>query len=132
MTLLVPNAAESIILANFLNKTAPEDLVLRLYSNNKTPAEADTEASYTEATGGGYAAVNLTASSWAITPGAPSSGAYPQVTFTFTGVVGNVYGYYITQFTSGKLMWAELFTNGPYNIQNNGDQIKVTLTITLE
>ena len=111
MTLLVPDASEIIMLSNFLNKTASEDLVLRLYSNNKTPAEADTEISYTEVAGGGYAAENLTASSWTITPGAPSDGAYPQVIFTFTGAVGNVFGYYITQTTSGKLMWAELFTN---------------------
>jgi ribose/xylose/arabinose/galactoside ABC-type transport system permease subunit len=29
-------------------------------------------------------------------------------------------------------MFAERFTNGPYNIQNNGDQIKVTLNISLD
>ena len=29
-----------------------------------------------------------------------------------------------------SIMFAERFTNGPYNIQNNGDQIKVTLNIT--
>jgi hypothetical protein len=29
-------------------------------------------------------------------------------------------------------MFAEKFTNGPYNIQNNGDQIKVTLNISLD
>ena len=30
------------------------------------------------------------------------------------------------------IMFAERFTNGPYNIQNNGDQIKVTLNISLD
>ena len=31
-----------------------------------------------------------------------------------------------------SIMFAERFTNGPYNIQNNGDQIKVTLNISLD
>jgi len=31
-----------------------------------------------------------------------------------------------------SIMFAERFTNGPYNIQNDGDQIKVTLNISLD
>lgn len=31
-----------------------------------------------------------------------------------------------------SIMLAERFTNGPYNVQNNGDQIKVTLNISLD
>ena len=132
MTLLVSNASEAIMLEAFLNKTAPQDLVLRLYSSDTTPAESDTVATYTEVTGGGYAASSLTAANWTVTPGNPTTAAYPEVTFTFTGSAGNVYGYYLTQLTSGLLMWSELFTNGPFNIQNNGDQIKITPQITLE
>ena len=132
MALLVPNQSEEIMLEAFLNKTAPQDLVLRLYSSNTTPAESDTEATYTEVTGGGYSGSNLTAASWTVTQGNPTTAAYPEVTFTFTGSVGNVYGYYVTQVTSGFLMWAERFTSGPFNISNNGDQIKITPQITLE
>lgn len=132
MTLLVPDKSEGTMLEAFLNKTAPQDLVLRLYSSNTTPAESDTEVTYTETSGGGYAAANLTAASWTVTPGAPTSAAYPEVVFTFTGIAGNVYGYYVTQTTSGFIMWAERFTTGPYDIQNNGDQIKITPQITLE
>jgi hypothetical protein len=132
MTLLVPNASEAIILENFLNVTAPQDLVLKLYSSDTTPAETDTEATYTEVSGGGYSDIDLVAADWVVTPGNPSSGAYPEQTFTFTGIAGNVYGYYVVQETSGALMWAERFTNGPFNIQNNGDEIRVTLNITLE
>jgi hypothetical protein len=29
-------------------------------------------------------------------------------------------------------MYAERFTNGPYAIQNNGDQIKITLNVALD
>lgn len=132
MTLLVPNASEVIMLENFLNKTAPQDLILRLYSSDTTPAETDTDATYTETSGGGYAEVALTAASWSVTPGNPTTASYPEVTFTFTGAAGNVYGYYIVQSVSGSLMWAERFTNGPFNIQNSGDEIRVTLQITLE
>jgi hypothetical protein len=31
-----------------------------------------------------------------------------------------------------SIMYAERFTNGPYAIQNNGDQIKITLNVALE
>jgi hypothetical protein len=132
MALLVPNAAENVMLQNILNKTAPQNGKLKLFTNNITPAEADTEATYTEAVGFGYAAITLAPGSWTITPGAPTSAAYPEQTFTFTGALGNVFGYFVVQETSGKILWAERFSNGPYNIQNNGDQIKVTLQFTGE
>jgi hypothetical protein len=31
-----------------------------------------------------------------------------------------------------SIFFAERFTNGPYNVQNNGDQIKVTLNVSLD
>lgn len=132
MALVVPNSAEQDMLEAFLNKTAPENLVLKLFTNNVTPGETDTAATFTEASGSGYAPVTLTAASWTVTPGAPSSAAYPQQTFTFSGALGNVYGYYIVGATSGKIKWAERFTAAPYNIANVGDQIKITPNLTLE
>lgn len=132
MTLLVPNNGEGDMLKAIVNHTAAENLVLRLYTNNKTPAEGDVAADYTEASGNGYASVTLTGSSWTITEGAPGNAAYAQQTFTFTGALGNVYGYYLTRATSGRIAWAEKFTDGPYNVTNNGDQIKITPQITLD
>ncbi len=132
MTLLVANASEVIIMENFLNKTAPQDLRLKLYSSDTTPAETDTQATYTETTGGGYADTALVAANWTVTPGNPTTASYPEITFSFTGAAGNVYGYYVVQEISGALMWAERFTNAPLNIQNNGDEIRITLQITLE
>jgi hypothetical protein len=132
--LLVPNQAEDLGLQFFLNKTASQDLRLKLFTNNQTPGEAHTEADYTEMGAvQSYAYINLVAATWTITPGAPSSGAYPQQTWTFTaGGPTNVYGYFVIQQTSGKLMWAERFSGAPFVVQNNGDQIQVTLQITLE
>lgn len=132
MTLLVPNNGEARMLKAVVNHTAPENLVLKLFTNNVTPGETDTAGTYTEASGNGYAAITLTGSSWTITEGAPSDASYAQQTFTFTGNLGNVYGYFIVQVTSGLLMWAERFTDGPYAIVNNGDQIKITPKITLD
>lgn len=131
MSLLAPSAGSSLMLQALVNKTAPQDLKLKLFSNNHTPANADTAGSYTEASGFGYAAITLTGASWAVTAGNPSSITYATQTFTFTGALGNVYGYFLVQSASGIIEWAELFTGGPYLIQNNGDQITVTPLITL-
>ena len=134
MTLLVPNQGEQLMLEAIANKTAPQDLDLCLFKNDYTPVEGTTEASVTAATFTGYAVIQLTAASWTVTPGDPSSMAYAQQTFTSTAGSQNeaIYGYYLKQRTSGKLVWAERFTDGPYTIVNNGDAIKVTPTITLE
>jgi hypothetical protein len=194
MTLLVSNSAEARMLGNIVNLTAPENLVLRLYTSNTTPAETDTAGSYTEATGNGYSALTLTGASWtvatakvgtvntsgtavtsasgdnftgivagmaitinavayvvqsvtnstnlvltatagtqsAVAYSTPTTAHYAEQTFTFTGALGNVYGYHLTETTSGQLKWAERFTAAPLNIANNGDQIKITPIITLE
>lgn len=53
-------------------------------------------------------------------------------TFTTTPALngGSVAGQNATLHSS--IFYAERFTNGPYNIQNPGDQIKVTLNVSLE
>ena len=131
MALLLPNQGEGIALEALVNKTAPQNLVLRLYKSNTTPGETDTEATYTEADFTGYSAVTLTGGSWTTGTGTVS---YAQQTFTSSAGSQNqnVYGYYLTQVTSGKLVWAERFSDGPYNVVNNGDEIKVTPTISAD
>lgn len=133
MPLLVPNNGEGDGLQYFVNKATPENLVLRLYTNNITPAETDTAATYTEASGSGYGALTLTGASWGSpVEGAPTSIAYAEQTFTFSGALGNVYGYYMTRSTSGRIALAERFTSAPFNITTSGDQIKITPAITLD
>lgn len=131
MPIRIPNEGEAVALNIFVGKSATENLRLRLFTNNVTPADSDVLATYTEAAGSGYANVLLTAASWVITEGAPSTAAYPQVTFTFTGALGDVYGYYLTGETSNKVRVAERFTAAPFSITANGDNIKVTLNLTL-
>ena len=131
MALVVVNNGESIALQLLTNKLAtPENLILRLFTSNTTPAETDTAATYTEATGNGYAAITLTGASWTVS--GTTQIAYAEQTFTFTGALGNVYGYYMTRATGADLIYAERFTGAPFNIANNGDQIKVTPVITAD
>jgi hypothetical protein len=132
MTLVVPNSAETIILEYILNKSAPENLDIKLYSNDVTPSETDTIATYTEVSGGGYIHKELTPASWSISPGNPTTSEHTQVSWDFTGSAGLGYGYFIVRRSSGELLWAERFTNGPYNITQSGDAIKVTPRLNLE
>lgn len=133
MAILVPNGGEAIVLSYLVNKSSPENLVLRLFTNNITPAETDTVGTYTEAAGGGYASITLTGASWTITQGAPSDASYAQQTFTFTGALTtnpDVRGYYITRVTTGDLVYAESFS--VFTPTTNGDQLKITPKITAD
>lgn len=116
MAVMVPNNSQGDILGFTVNKSTPSDPVLRLFTNNITPAETDTAGTYTEASGSGYAAKTLTGSSWTITEGEPSNAAYAQQSFTFSGALGNVYGYYMTRTTGGRIILAERFSDAPVNV----------------
>jgi hypothetical protein len=135
MALVVPNASEVIMLNYILNIDAPENISIRLYANNVIPDENSTVATFTEVANGlGYTTggQSLTPGSWSVISGNPSQAEHTEVTWTFTGAAGNIYGYYVTRDTGGELMWAERFTNGPFNITTNGDEIKITPRLTLE
>ncbi len=130
---ILPNNAEGDLLQYFVNRASPQDLVLKLFKNNVTPAESDTAATYTEADFTGYGAITLTGASW----GAPSEGdpttiAYAEQTFTSSAdqTVQNIYGYFLVRASSGRIAGAERFSDAPYAISNNGDLIKVTPQIT--
>lgn len=129
--LLIPNNGEGDALQYFVNRAAPENLVLRLFSNNITPAETDTAATYTELAVAGYAAITLTGATWgAPSEGAPSSIAYAPQTFNFSAS-GSLYGYYMTRATSGRIAGAERDPAGVFPF-NSGDSFKVTPQITAD
>lgn len=133
MALNVPNVGENIALEAFVNKTSPQNGVLRLFVSNTTPSDTDTAGTYTEATFPGYAAITLTGASW----GAASAGTITygsQQTFSCTGggASESVYGYYITQASSGILMWSERDASAPFTVVNSGDQVKLTPTISAD
>jgi len=132
MPLNVPNVGENRILEAMVNRTAPENLSLRLFINNITPSDTDTAATYTVATFPGYANITLTGASWnAASGGSITYGS--QQTFACTGTAtDDVYGYYIVQVTSGILLWSERDAAAPFAIRNNGDQVRITPTISAD
>lgn len=131
MALMFPNTGENLVLEMIVNKTAAQNLVLKLYSSNTTPSETDTAGTYTEATFSGYAALTLTGSSWGAASG---SIAYAQQTFTHDGggVSNSIYGYFVVQATSGILLYAERDGSAPFTLTNVGDNVKLTPTITAD
>lgn len=130
MALVFVDQAENLLLEMLVNKTAPQPLDLQLFSSNTTPAETDTEATYTESSFTGYAEIALAGSDWAAASGG-SIATSAQKVFTASGTpTGDVYGYMLKQATSGKLMWAERDAAGPFTISASGDTVKLTPTIT--
>ena len=129
MALNFPDVGENLALEMITNKTAPQNLVLKLYKNNITPSDADTAATYTEADFTGYSAITLTGASW----GAASGGtiAYAQQTFTCSGASSNsIYGYFVIQTTSTVLLYSERDASAPFTVTVSGDAVKVTPTIS--
>ena len=132
MPLVHPNVGAQEALSRWLNKSATGDVKLKLYQSNTTPGETDTVATYTQATFTGYAAITLTGASWTVTNADPASASYAQQSFTSSAGAQNqnVYGYFVTNSADTVLLWAERFTDGPYNVVNNGDVVKVTPVFT--
>lgn len=130
MAIIVPDAAEILMLKAILNHTAPQDQTLKLFSNNYTPISTTVVGDFTEVTGGGYAAKTLTGTSWTVATNASNEAeaTYAAQTFTFTGAIGGsgiVYGYYVIQTTSGLLLWAERFASS-FTPTTNGDSFTFT------
>lgn len=114
--------------------------LLKLYTNNVTTGltaaqiDALDETDFTIATFTGYSNKTLTGGSWTITDGDPATAVYAQQTFTCSadGAVQNVYGYLVTRSSDGAAIYFEQFTDGPYEVEFNGDNIKITPRVTLE
>lgn len=117
MALVLVNGGSKRIL-DFL---VANDLTLRLYSNNKTPAISDIAADYDNVSGGGYAQITLTQNNWTVSAGNPSIALYNFfVEFFFTGITNapfTIYGYYVLD-SLGNLMWAERFPVVPFTPQD--------------
>lgn len=126
MALNVPDVGENRILEMVVNKTAPQDLSLRLFINNITPADTDTAGTYTVATFPGYANISIPGTSW--NNAAAGSIVYSaQQAFTCSGVsTDDVYGYYVVQSVSGVLMWSERDGAAPFAVRNSGDEVRLT------
>jgi hypothetical protein len=135
MTLLVPNPSLSVVLQIILNKDAPEELDLKIFQNDYTPVATSAVGDFTEATFTGYADVELDSAEFSTpTTADPSVSTYSapeNFASTANQSSQDCYGYYIIRRVTGDLVWAERFTDGPYNILNDGDNFNVTPRITL-
>jgi len=130
MTIKVPAVGESAMLKDALGKTTPGALTLKLFTNNITPGDADTAATYTEMTGQGYASKTLAMASWTEAQnGGVSEASYAQQTWTFTaGGPTSIYGYYVVG-ADGILRWAERFAS-TFVAQYTNDSILLTPKFT--
>lgn len=127
---IVNNGVDEII-RNWLNKLAPGNFTVHLYTNNHTPAVTDTVANYTETTLSGYAAATLAPASWT---GSSSAGTatynYIALTFNFTAYGGGttIYGVYIT-FSDGTLCCAGLLDTA-FAVPQAGGSLTLNLQAT--
>lgn len=134
MAIIVPSASEKTLQDFMLGVTVPGNQKLKLFTNNVTPDDTFVLASLTEFTATmGYTDKTLTKTSWVSTAGAtgqPSTSVYAAQTWTFTaGGPITVYGYFVTDVSSGLLIWVEKFAVAQ-TVQNNGDTVIITPTIT--
>lgn len=97
------------------------------------PAEDDGLIDITEASGYGYARIALDPLDWSAS-GTPLVVSQPQQTFTPSGGSwGNVYGYFLTDVssgTSGRLIAVEHFAGGPFEV-DDGIPLRVTPRVTI-
>ena len=135
MALLAPNAGEREMLKRIVGDTG-DNLTLRLYDNDITPAEGDTIGTYSISGGTGYGDTLLTGDSWTIetAAGDTTAATYAQKSFVYTGG-DTVYGYYIMGLDSAGdsvVLIAEKFSDGHYTIPSGGGTINITPRIELE
>jgi len=139
MPIVVPDAGERRLLEYIVNKTAPTNMILHLYSNNITlNTETFTYDSFTKATGavGSSApnvppAVPLLGTNWtAGTTGGITSAVYSSsITFTFSAAA-SIQGYLVTD-TSNNILWAEEFPGAPFTLPSAGGEISIRPQVQL-
>jgi hypothetical protein len=127
MTYILPSEGRRSILNASFRVGTPENLLLKLYSNDYDVALASSSADFVEVVGGGYSAQVLDRSHWgpAVTVNDVSTITYdPAVTFVFTNAI-KVVGYYVVGATTGTLWWAERLYPSDGRLFYIGDHLQV-------
>lgn len=135
MTLKVVNGGELLLLEWAMtddSTVAPENLSLKLYTNDYVPVDTTVAGSLTEATFTGYSAKTLSRGGWT----GPSTNAqgkaeisYPEQSWDATSAE-TVYGYFVIGATSGTCVWAERFAGA--RALGASDTIKVVPKLTFK
>lgn len=131
MALVCADVGELLLLEAALGKSTPENLTLKLYSNNYTPLQSSVAGSFTEATFTSYAAKTLTKTSWtsASTVSNKATSSYAAQSWTCGATGQTIYGYFVIGQSSGTLYFAERFSTS--RSLSNGDVLNLTPAITL-
>jgi hypothetical protein len=125
MSAVITNIGEDNIIKRIIDAKDTNILVLRLFSNNYTPTEGSIKKNFKEVNVDGYNKVNMHSAAWVKNA---DSFEYNQV-FEFNKKTDPIYGYYVTD--GSKVVFAERFLDGPYNIKKKGDKIELTIRIGL-
>jgi hypothetical protein len=115
-----------------LKNTGQATLYIGLYTNLSAPTVDNTMENITEVNGGGYARLPLNASDWNInvtkTANQGTIFEQPIQRWTFTTIIGNITGYFITTEalgTTGKLLLSEQFP-APANVNQSDFELDIT------
>lgn len=133
MSVVIPDVGGLLLLKWATQATSsPENLTLKLYTNNYSPVAASVAADFTEATFTGYAAKTLTRSSWTdpVQSGTTAKTTYPELTWSNSGSSQTIYGYYVVGATSGTLIFAEAL-DAAYAMAT-GSSFNLTPELTLD
>jgi hypothetical protein len=107
-------------------------LEIHLYQNNYTPTTSSVLADFTAATFDGY--IPQTISGWSSPTVTAHVGLIQATAVVFTKAAGatpnSIYGYYVTDSGGTTVLWAELFSTGPFAMSATGSTITVTPTMT--
>lgn len=138
MAQALADTGATLFLNTLLRATAVQDTKLHLYVTNIAINDSRVVGDFTEAAGGGYAAVTLSrGTNWVISGSAPVQAVYAAQTFSFnaalTGPNSTIYGYYITDNAGTTLISAEtLNASGNTTMTpGNGDTLTITPKITM-
>lgn len=102
--------------------------LLKLYTNNYSPAAGMTPSSFTECSGGGYAHATIATANWSTEySNAPRDIILPEQTFAFTGVTtgATIYGYYFISLDLATVKMAKALDT-PYSPSSGGGTLKFT------
>ena len=131
-SVVVPNAGE-LKLVEWALKGSPENLTLKLYTNDYTPVAASVAGSFTEATFADYAAKTLTAGSWGTAAtDANGKAAISYAAQTWTGGTAaneTCYGWYCVGATSGTIIMAGRFSSAKTVAE--GETLTINPAVTL-
>lgn len=87
--------------------------LLGLFSNAHRPTDRDRVEDYVELEGGGYRALMVQGPEWALEleDGPAVLAQAPEQAFRFEAPTAPVYGYYLRDALTGRLLWAEAWEN---------------------